>query len=172
MSEQDDHGKSQARAQLPGIVTIMSRMKHIEDCENGDGSEPCELTDQQLVEGCDEYWGKDHAPLPAEEKEEYSVQYHDKDAASESIDEYPLSVEVRGGWHTPGEKDEMKEYTILLCIGGPACRIIGDLSDGNVPSSARLEYQDWGTPWTEYFDFKDDERELLLAYAQHFYYGE
>ncbi len=162
--------KEQARAQLDGIVTVMRRLKHCDDCDGSD-PEQCGLTDQELVDGLNEYWQEGRV-LTDEEHEEYRTRYHDKDQASESIDEDALSVEVRGGWHSPGESDEMEEYTILLCTGGPACRIIGDLGEHNQPSSARLEYQDWFTPWTEYFDFKDEEREMLLTYAQHFYFGE
>lgn len=168
--DQLKRAREQARAQLDGIVLMMKRLKHIDECDGSD-PESCGLTDQELVEGLDEYWNEGRV-LTEEEREEYRTRYHDQDQASESIDEDPLSVEVRGGWHSPGESDEMEEYEILLCTGGPAVRIIGELDEHNQPSSARLEYQDWFTPWTEFFDFKDDERDLLLKYAQHFYYGE
>ena len=170
-TEQDlQRAKEQARAQLDGIVSMAKRLKHCDECDGSD-PEQCGLTDQELADGLDEYW-EGGAVLDDEEREDYRTRYHDKEQASESIDEDPLSVEVRGGWHTPGEDNEMVEYTILLCTGGPACRIIGDLSEHNEPDSARLEYQDWFTPWTKFFDFKDDEEDLLLTYAQHFYYGE
>jgi hypothetical protein len=171
MTQQDDRGKSQARAQLDSIVGMIKRLSHFHSCKEGDGDEECELTDKELVEGMDEYW-KEGRILTDEERKEYSEKYHDRYEAEQRIDEDPLSAEVRGDWHTPGETGEMVEYRILLCTGGPAVQIIGDLDDDGQPSSACLEYQDWGTPWTEFFDFKDDERDLLLAYAQHFYFGD
>lgn len=66
----------------------------------------------------------------------------------ERMQEMPLSVRVRGGWHAPGEKPAASEYEILLCIGGPAVRITGDLCSYGEPNTATLECQDWGTPWT------------------------
>jgi DNA repair exonuclease SbcCD ATPase subunit len=92
----------------------------------------------------------------------------DQDEARERIQEDALSVEVRSDWTTLGKPLEASEYCILLCTGGPAARIVGDLGRGE-PTSARLEYQDWGTPWTE---FVNCERDTLLSYARCFYFGE
>src|SRR3989304_3914771 len=69
--------------------------------------------------------------------------------AREAIEEDPLSVEVRSDWHEPGGDSDPGEYCILLCTGGPAVRIIGRLDTHSEPPSARLQYQDWGTPWIE-----------------------
>jgi hypothetical protein len=55
-----------------------------------------------------------------------------------------------------------------LTTGGPAVRIIGELDGGEV-ESARLEVQDWGTPWTEHCTTGDDN-EALLSYARCFYF--
>ena len=60
-----------------------------------------------------------------------------------------------------------EEFEILLCTGGPACRIVGDLDESCQPSSARIEHQDWGTPWTELSRTRRprgaaDVRQLLL----------
>lgn len=95
-----------------------------------------------------------------------------QEAALRIIQEDPLSVEVRTGWYTPGSKDntEPAEYNILLCTGGPACRIIGDLDRYGEPESARIEYQDWGTPWTEYRIDSEEEAKVLL-YARQFFFG-
>lgn len=91
--------------------------------------------------------------------------------ARERIEESPLSVQVRSGWYQPGaEREPPEEYEILLTTGGPALRIVGDLDANGTPTSARLQYQDWGTPWTEHFAGPDHDD--LLAYAQCFYFGE
>lgn len=95
----------------------------------------------------------------------------DEDAARQTIQEDPLSVEVRSGWQTVGEELTAAEYCILLCTGGPAVRIIGDLNRHNEPERARLQFQDWGTPWTDLVCTGEDY-DALIAYAGHFYFGE
>lgn len=93
------------------------------------------------------------------------------DKAREAIQESPLSVSVREGWHNPGEESDPEEFCILLSTGGPALRIIGDLGRYNSPESPRLQYQDWGTPWTD-FDTTSDQDDDLLEFCQQFYFGE
>ena len=95
----------------------------------------------------------------------------DADRAEEAIWEDAFSVEVRSGWYSPGGDSEPSEYTILLCTGGPACRIIGELDEWCQPDTVRLEYQDWFVPWESY-PLDAGEREALLVYANQFYYGE
>lgn len=98
--------------------------------------------------------------------------YESQDAAREAINSDPLEIQVRSDWYAPGEESEPGEYKILLCTGGPAVRIVGDLDQYKQPSSARIEYQDWFTPWTELVDIESAEQEALLTYAQQFYFGE
>jgi hypothetical protein len=92
--------------------------------------------------------------------------------AQDRIQESVLCVEVRTSWHTVGDDDSKPtEYNILLTTGGPALRIIGDLDKYCQPENARLEWQDWGTPWTEYpLEAEDDD--AVLTFAQQFYFGE
>jgi hypothetical protein len=82
---------------------------------------------------------------------EYDVTNHAEvaDAIEESCQESALAVDVRSGWGPPSETMGPDEFQILLSTGGPALRIIGDLDDFN-PTDARLEHQDWGTPWTQW----------------------
>ena len=95
---------------------------------------------------------------------------HDcEDEACQAIDEDPLSIQVRSGWHCPMDSSSAEEYVILLSTGGPATRIIGELDCFGQPDSSVLEAQDWFTPWTEYKGGRDG---CLLDYAQRFYYGE
>lgn len=94
----------------------------------------------------------------------------DRDDAERRIHEDALSVEVRSGWHTPGDGNTAPtEFKILITTGGPAVRIIGELNEHAEPICAWLEVQDWGTPWTEYTNADDA---TLLAYANCFYFGE
>lgn len=90
----------------------------------------------------------------------------DEDDARQSISEDPLEVTVRSGWVTPGEEMTADDFAILLCTGGPAVRIRGELDNNGTPCRAWMEYQDWGTSWTQYFGA---EHSRLLAYAQHFF---
>lgn len=92
--------------------------------------------------------------------------------AVQTIQEDALSVEVRTGWYEAGQANhKAEEFNILLCTGGPAVRIVGTLSGHAEPESARLEYQDWGTPWTEYRLTADEEKDVV-RYASCFYYRE
>lgn len=92
------------------------------------------------------------------------------EAAREAIEQDPLSIEVREDWHAANDgPGEAAEYRILLSTGGPAVRIVGELSQGE-PISARLEVQDWGTPWTDVT--RSDWEETLLTYARVFYWGD
>ena len=92
-----------------------------------------------------------------------------QDDASERIQESPLSIEVRSGWANCGDALNAEEFQILLCTGGPAVRILGELDQHGQPDRAWIEYQDWGTPWTQYFDA---DGATLVRYAQQFYFGE
>jgi hypothetical protein len=93
--------------------------------------------------------------------------------AEQTIHEDPLSVEVRTDWYTLDQDSDKKPafYRILLCWGGPACQVVGDLSEHGEPETAKIEYQDWGTRWTEY-RLNREEEEIVLTYARCFYYGE
>lgn len=90
-----------------------------------------------------------------------------REDAEQRIQEDPLSLEVRSGWTVIGEPLAAEEFNILLATGGPAVRIVGELS-GDEPSRAWLEVQDWFTPWTQYFGAS---QEVLLTYARCFYFG-
>ena len=78
-----------------------------------------------------------------------------REAAETAILESPLSAE------------EDRGYTILLCAGGPAVQITGSLDEHGEPVTARLEYQDWFTPWVE-VDVDPEDTDTLLAYARQF----
>lgn len=95
--------------------------------------------------------------------------------ARERIEEDALSVEVRSGWYVPAGDDsgnKPSEYNILLCTGGPACRIIGELDKYCQPSTAVMQVQDWFQPWTDFYPKGEDSEAVLLAYARCFYFGE
>ena len=100
--------------------------------------------------------------------------------AERVIHEDALSVELRSGWYTPdsqaGAESRAAEFKILLCTGGPAVQIVGDLDEYGEPESATMQFQDWFTPWTDWngddISVPDDYREILLDYCRVFYFGE
>jgi hypothetical protein len=98
---------------------------------------------------------------------------HDSDETYETIrqeiQESPLQLAVRSEWASLGEHLEPSELCILLSTGGPSLRIVGTLGRFNCPEDCRLEYQDWGTPWTEY---RAIGSAVLDAWAAQFYWGD
>ena len=95
-----------------------------------------------------------------------------RDAISELVVEDALEVKVKSDWHQLGQDPELGEFMILLCTGGPAVRIIGEL-EGDQPMSAKLQSQDWFTPWTDYgmeygHSISTEDTEALIWYAEQF----
>jgi len=85
-----------------------------------------------------------------------------QDDALAAIRENIISVKVRGDWHAPGTAGGPQAlYCVLLCTGGPACRIIGTLDDYQEPATARLQYPDRGNPWTDYLLTRAEEKAVL-----------
>lgn len=113
-------------------------------------------------------WDKDNGEELAE-LVRLAEEFPDEDAARERIQEAPLSVQVRSDWTDPGQPMEAAEFEILLSTGGPALRIVGELDEHREPCRAWMEHQDWGTPWTRFFDV---ERETLLTFCRQFHFGE
>jgi hypothetical protein len=93
--------------------------------------------------------------------------------ARQTIEEDPLSLQIRSDWYSPGsENNKPAEFEILLCTGGPAVRIVGDLNEYCQPENPKIEYQDWFTPWIEYYNTDEEQQEAILRYCQIFYFGE
>lgn len=162
MSEKDnERAKDQARLQLESIKVMVARLSHCDNCSDPE----CNLPDKEIFDGLEEYY-QEGKKASTEDREKY----HDRDDAEEDINNDPLSVEVRTNWHDPGDtENKPTEYNILLCTGGPAVRIIGDLDDHGWPDNANLEYQDWFTSWARY-PLESSDEDDLLTYARHFYF--
>jgi len=93
------------------------------------------------------------------------------DEIRESVNNSALSVEFRSGWSTNSEKLEAEEFKILLTWGGPALRVIGDLDQYKQAENIKLQFQDWGTYWTDY-ELTEKEEESLNWFCNCFYFGE
>ena len=141
MTTREDHGQANAKAWLESI--------------------------KEMVEERNKAWGDNPLLGPDDDEKAY-------EDAEQRITESVLTVEVRSGWYSPGARDadtKPEEYNILLTTGGPALRLIGNLSEHGEPETARLEHQDWGTPWTRYPTSGEDE-DVMLTFARCFYFGE
>lgn len=102
-----------------------------------------------------------------EELTEQAADCSDADEALEKLQENPLSILYRSGWESDTSDLSPSEFEILLCTGGPAVRIRGELDHHGSPSNAYVEYQDWNTPWTEVGSYQSTALEyaqLLIAY--------
>lgn len=169
--ETKDRAEDQAAAQYSSIVDMLGAV----ECDFDRLEELRQLKAEAEECGNDAGGGDDDPVISGAELEELAALEEqangctDEDDARQRIEEDPLSVEVRSGWYDPcGDKPDPDEFQILLCTGGPAVRIMGELDRGE-PVRAWLEYQDWGTPWTQYFGADSD---TLCRYASFFFFGE
>jgi hypothetical protein len=177
MSTDQNHAREQAATQYLGIVEMLAaldcdydRLEELReeraDLETDVADSMAEAGDGAAIDAL-EQWDIENA----EELAQLTADAGDctsQDDASERIQEDPLEVQVRSDWHLPGETDVTpSDFYVLLCTGGPAVRIMGELDEHGQPCRAWLEYQDWGTPWTQYFDADGD---TLVRYAQQSYF--
>jgi hypothetical protein len=143
-----------------------------------DTDEDRALADKAVAEW-DELNGEELAELIAQASID-GTECESREDAEQRIQEDPLSIEVASDWTVLGEPLQAEKFNILLCTGGPAVRIVGELSDGE-PSRAWLEVQDWFTPWIEYRGtisktdpnaYDVPSQDVLLTYARCFYFGD
>ena len=85
-----------------------------------------------------------------------------------------LSLEFRNGWysdlyHLKGVTEPI-EFKILLSWGGPALRIIGKIEE-NFAVNPKLQFQDWGTPWTDLQIKSENQQDALNWFCNCFYFG-
>lgn len=170
MTTEKDHAYEQASAQMSSIAAMVAALECDYDRleELRDTKAALEEGEELTLEEAEELAELEEAALAGESQACYALKSQDE--ARERITEDALDVELFGSWH-PGETPEPDGFTILLCTGGPAVRIKGELDGHKQPDRAWLEYQDWGTPWTEYHGENADQ-DALLIYCQQFYFGE
>ena len=159
MTQQDnDRAKEQAEAQLSSIREMIAaadldweRLEELRELAQEEEENP-----------------EDGNRLDIEERgelaelEEQAGDYESQEDAERAMYENPLDISFRSGWTGAHDNMTPEEFQILLCTGGPAVRIVGELGNHGEPCRAWLEYQDWGTPWTMLFDGQSD----ALDYAQ------
>jgi hypothetical protein len=158
----DKHAENNAKAKLDNIVALTEALSidfdNVETYRNG----VFEMSEDEQQE--------------ARKAIELLVSCDLDDADSEEdvrqrIEESALSVEIRSGWESVifGEL-EPSEYRILLTTGGPACQIVGELGRYGEPETARIQHQDWGTPWLDLYT-NEEQDAALLSFVSVFYFG-
>lgn len=174
----DSHGLDQAKAQAASIVAMVDaltcdyeRLQELRDEREtlASAAEDPEIEDEQAkaAGAALAQWDEDNAK-ELNELEDAAGDCKDEDEARERIQEDPLSVEVRSGWTAASDVPlTAAEFRIVLCTGGPHVEIMGELNQYQLPCRAWLQYQDWGTPMTQFFDI---EQSTLLIYCQEFYF--
>lgn len=189
MTLETNHAKEQAQAQYESIVSMLaavncdySRLEELKgelesltesvtdaseaysEAFNDDGDILEALEVVESTQGAHAQWVKDYSEELQALKDE-AGDNESEEEAREAIQNDPLEVQVRSDWTSPGEELTPVEFMILLSTGGPAVRIVGELSEHGEPDRAWLEYQDWGTPWTRYYPAESD---VLVEYASNF----
>ena len=160
-----DHAKQQAAAQYESIAEMVAASEldwdHLEELRDLRESHEFDMADETDPKPFEVAFPDEAEELA--ELEEIAGDCADLEEAMQRIYEDPLSVDFRSGWVSCQDDMQPEEFMILLCTGGPAVRIMGELDHNNDVSRAWLEYQDWGTPWTQYFDIDAD---VLKFYAR------
>ena len=181
----DNHAEQQARAQLSSIREMLAadsldwdRLEELReerenlayDLENAETDHAEAIRDGEDIAHALKMLG-DARDLLADWDRDNTEELSDLEAAAgdfasqeealQAMLENPLEISFRSGWGS-AEDLQPEEFQILLCTGGPAVRIIGELGNHGEPCRAWIEYQDWGTPWTMLFEGQSD----ALDYAQ------
>lgn len=164
MTTEINHAEAQAHAKAAHIVELVAALNcdysRLEDLreEREELSAALDAVNIASAHGLEQE-RRAFAALAAwdnENAEELSTLEHEagdctsQDEARERIQEDPLSVEVRSGWDIVGGDLSAAEFRIVLCTGGPHVEIVGDLDGYGIPHRAWLQYQDWGTPMTQF----------------------
>jgi hypothetical protein len=168
--KEQNHAEEQAKAQLESIKEMVANLTRwtAQNIPDDVVRDVLHLTPKHKIDEQDK-----EAAAAEMNNTETELRDEIREEAEQTIHEDALSVEVRSDWYTLDQDSDKKPafYRILLCWGGPACQVVGDLSEHGEPETAKIEYQDWGTRWTEYRLNKEEE-ETVLTYARCFYYGE
>lgn len=140
-----DNARNQAIAQMEYVEKLLSAYR----------------MDWEFLEDLQDYCEEeDHDTL--QELIEQAADCSDADEALEKLQENPLEIQFRSAWESDTSDLTPSEFAILLCTGGPAVRIRGELDHNGYPSRAWIEYQDWGISWTELRLYQSS----ALEYAQ------
>ena len=80
-------------------------------------------------------------------------------------------IQTRSCWHSVGTVEPDAEFRLTLSGGGPATQITGWLADGGIASEPKLQYSDWGIPWTNY-PLNQEQQDMIEMYCGFFYFDD
>jgi len=170
-----NHAKEQAAAQLSSIRDMVAaldcdydRLEELHDERTGLFEQTIEHGDLQETHNELNEWDIENRE-ELRELEADAGKYTSRDEVEQTIQEDPLCIELNGTWSLGKAPVANKAY-ILLCTGGPAVRIVCELDDNMQADRAYLQYQDWGTPWIDYYE--SGSNDTLLDYCNQLYFGE
>lgn len=106
----------------------------------------------------------------ADDEIPHPLDYQSREEVEQSIQEKPLSVEVRSGWASSHHLFDAEEFRIVLCTGGPHVEIQGDVGLHGEPQDVKVLYADWAEKG-EYI-LSDEEEQAVTEFCQQFYFGE
>jgi hypothetical protein len=161
-----DIGRGAAEGIAEMVAALECDYDRLEELRDERKDADADESDASTIRQWDEANGEE-----LKELEEAAGDSESREDAEQRIHENPLSIEVRTGWHSPGDEDATAEdFCILLGTGGPAVRIRGELDEHLQPRRAWIEAQDWFLPWTEYHG-PGCSQDSLLTYCSQFYFG-
>lgn len=111
---------------------------------------------------CDQSYLDEDDLETLQELTEQAAECESQDEALEQLENNPLEILYRSDWESSPTDLTPSEFAILLCTGGPAVRIRGELDHNGYPTRAWVEYQNWGISWTELGSYQS----VALEYAQ------
>ena len=158
--EKDDHGKSQAVAQVETIAGLYEAHTLIGQSEDYEELDTPVYTD--IVR--DEDGDLRHIAFDGWE-------FTDRDDVQQAALEDAISAEVRSGWESNPSELSAAEFRICLCTGGPEVVIMGSVSEHGEPSDPLVYYRDWGTTYTECVEVRKFV-DALDWFCGQFYFGE
>ena len=157
----ENRAESEAEAQYQSILSMLAAV----DVDYDRLEELRQLKAEAETCGNDAGGGDGDPVISGAELEAAASGCESEFEARQRIAEDPLCVDVRSDWQSMGEELTPAEFRILLCTGGPAVQIRGELGEYREPVRAWIEYQDWGTPWTQFYGASSD---ALINYSSHF----
>ncbi len=135
--EKPKNAKRQVLAQLESIHEMVMRVRHAKGCRG---------------KKCLQYVHQSYDCADSRYELCERAEVHELETALHVISEDPLEITVEGS-----KSGGTEIYTVLLCTGGPAVRIVGDLTSSQ-PKTAQIEYCDTLLSWRKLETTAADEK--------------
>ena len=150
-----DHAKRNAAGKLEDLEAFGALLRLADEHGSG-GTVPWDLMDEDNDEEDVKEWRE--ACLEVDLDHETA----DDDDIRERIDELGLSLNWKAERSGSDEGWQVCGWEWLLTTGGPACRVLCD--NGRVT----MQWQDWGTPWTDLDAAFDEDATRVTDYIDGF----